>query len=92
MNNSNVQTETSKLLTVDHKASLKLSQAEYEALELMAKVEEDTVDEMILNLLHSCILGRLEAVLPDTTKGSQLIDKLRKEENQVWDEFCEETS
>ncbi|MGI0019075.1 MAG: hypothetical protein ACREAY_01245 [Nitrososphaera sp.] len=69
------------ILTIQTTPKLHLSETEYKALDLIAKVYDCTLDEAINVVLHRCIVAELEIAAPE----SQLKNKLMAENDKVFE-------
>src|SRR3990170_4952804 len=81
------QTVESKILTQEIQPKLKLTENELEALNLLAEVNDQTVEHIVNTMIHSGVYGELDEHVVHTTRGRRLMQELKAQEDQMWDEY-----
>ena len=74
--------EQTNILTIQTMAKLHLSDAEYKALDLIAKVYDCTIEEVINTIIHRSTQSELETAAP----ASELRHQLRAEWDRVFED------
>jgi hypothetical protein len=78
---------TTKILTNQFLAEIKVSQTEYEAMQEIADAYAlDNIDAVINTILHRSITAELDIALPGGPKADRLRARLNAEWKQVFEE------